>query len=381
MGIRIGLIFNRYRSDGGTERITQNAFEALAADDVQWLVLTRRWGGAQPPNVRVIVCPAFGIGRTWRLAAFARAVSRRLATLAVDVVQSQIPIRDADIFRADGGAHAEWIRQRRRQGGLLKRLWRRASIYTGLKLRMERRMYAGRRLKAVICNSEMVRSDIRRHYPETKAQLHVIHNGVDLERFTPNQARRDLGAETRLALGLAATDTVFVFIGSGFERKGLATAIRALAHTDRSAHLVAVGRDSRMHAYRRLARRLGVANRTHFLGAQEDVRPYLWAADALVHPALYEAFGMVIVEALSAGVPVLASNRTGAALAAVDEAHTGAVFDALDGEALASAMGDIVRRGVEERAAARKACEAAAAPFSLQNMRKQLLDFYREFQP
>lgn len=379
MRLRIGLIFNRYRSDGGTERITQSAFEALADDDVQWYVLTRRWGGVQPANVRIIACRVFGIGRAWRLAAFAWAVRRRLAGLAVDVVQSQIPMREADIFRADGGAHAEWIRQRRRQGGVLKRLWRRMSIYTRLKLRMERQMYAGDRLKAVICNSAMVRADIQRHFPETAARLHVIENGVDLAYFARSQARRECGAGIRAALGLTPRQTVFVFIGSGFERKGLASAIRAVARAGDDVHLVVVGRDKRRRAYRRLARRLGVAARVHFVGPQDDVRPYLWAADALVHPALYEAFGLVIMEALAAGLPVLASNRTGAALAALGPTDTGWTFDALDVATIASAMQARTRWDAARITRAQQACEAAAAPFSLERMRERLLVFYREF--
>lgn len=381
MGIRIGLIFNRYRSDGGTERITQNAFEALAADDVQWYVLTRRWGGVQPSNVRIIVCRAFGIGRTWRLAAFARAVRCRLAWLAVDVVQSQIPMREADIFRADGGAHAEWIRQRRRQGSALKRLWRRMSLYTRFKLRMERQMYASARLKAVICNSEMVRADICRHFPETRARLHVIENGVDRAYFARSEQRRECGTRTRHAFGLTSAKAVFAFVGSGFERKGLASAIRAVARAGDDVHLLVVGRDKRLRAYRRLARTLGIAARVHFVGPQEDVRPYLWAADALVHPALYEAFGLVIMEALAAGLPVLASNRTGAALAAVRHPDTGRTFDALDVDTLASAMRDMAHWDADRRARARHACEAAAAPFSLERMRERLLAFYRDFQP
>lgn len=381
MGIRIGLIFNRYRSDGGTERITQDVFESMAGDDVNWLVLTRRWAGARPANVRIVSCRAFAIGRAWRLAAFARTVRRQLASLTVDVVQTQIPVNCADIFRADGGVYVEMIRQRQRQGSVLKRLGRQLGIYNRLKLRMERDMYAGRRLKAVICNSEMVRSDIRRHYPETAAQLRVIHNGVDLERFTPTEARCEQGAETRRALSLDSSSTVFVTVGSGFERKGVASALQALARSTNKAHLVVVGRDSRMRVYKGIARRLGIAERVHFVGPQKDVRPYLWAADALVHPALYEAFGLVIIEALAAGVPVLASNRTGAALAVVENLETGTIIDALDIEALASAMDRIAQRGAGEHAAASNACKEAAAPFAQHNMREALHDFYREFQP
>src|SRR5690625_2572142 len=107
MVIRIGLVFNRYRSDGGTERITQDVFGSLAAADVQWYVLTRSWGGEKPANVQFIECKAKGIGRSRKWACFTRHVERRITELNVDFVQTQIPLRNAHIFRADGGTHIE----------------------------------------------------------------------------------------------------------------------------------------------------------------------------------------------------------------------------------------------------------------------------------
>lgn len=374
---RIALVFNRYRSDGGTERITQDALQVLAADAVQWYVITRQWGGPRPAHVRIILCRVWALGRVWRLWAFGRVVRRQLAQLSVDWVQSQIFLREADIYRADGGAFADWIVQRRRQGSLWQRLARWLSPYTRLKLRMERRMYAAPRLKAVICNSEMVRRDIQHHFPATQAKLHVIENGVDLAHFQPTAERLARGQDIRLALGLELTAHVLIFIGSGFERKGLATALRALARAGQDSHLLVLGRDSRRRWYQRLARRLGLAGRVHFLGPQTDTRPYLWAADVLIHPALYEAFGLVIIEALAAGVPVLASCKTGAGQAALVSRQVGQLHDALDEAGFARSIEHMAAAGTEDRQARRQACLAAARPFALEIMRDRLLAFYR----
>src|SRR5699024_10132747 len=108
-------------------------------------------------------------------------------------------------------------------------------------------------------------------------------------------------------------------------------------------------------------------------------RPYLWAADALVHPALYEPFGLVIIEALAAGIPVLASDHTGAALSVIHDTQTGAIFDALDTDALATAMQRLAQQTTTERQASKQACMIAAAPYSMAAMRTRLLDFYRNF--
>ncbi|MES1939152.1 glycosyl transferase group 1 [Salinisphaera sp. T5B8] len=379
MGIRIGLIFNRYRSDGGTERITSSVFDALAEDDVEWVVLTRRWGGELPANVKVIECRPFAIGRRWRLQAFVRALESQLSTLSVDFIQSQVHLPQVDIFRADGGVHAEWLDQRRRGAEPLSRWWRRFGGYHRDKLRMEQQMYASDQLKAVICNSYMVRDDIRRRFPDCRAKLWVIENGIDVAYFKRDESAIDIGRRTRAELGIPEDAPVFLCVGSGFERKGVKTAIAALAKTDARAHLVVVGRDSRMGAYQRMARAHGVDARTHFTGSQDDVRPYFWAADALVHPALYEAFGIVIAEAMAAGLPVIASERTGAARAMVAGPETGCLLDALDIEGFANAMQQYAERNRAAGERSRISCEAIAQDYSIARMRRELLEFYDEF--
>jgi len=103
-------------------------------------------------------------------------------------------------------------------------------------------------------------------------------------------------------------------VGSGFRVKGLDRAIRSLSELDDAtrAHtrLVVVGQN-RPTEFAMLARKLGVSERVHFLGGRHDVFDWLLASDLLVHPARSEAAGMILLEALTAGLPVLATDVCG----------------------------------------------------------------------
>ena len=104
-------------------------------------------------------------------------------------------------------------------------------------------MFADPALKAVICISQMVRDDVRAHFADRRAsKLHVIYNAVDPARVRPAGARR---IARRCARGSASPTTTssFLLVGSGYARKGVPAAIRALARLPAAARLVVVGRD------------------------------------------------------------------------------------------------------------------------------------------
>jgi UDP-glucose:(heptosyl)LPS alpha-1,3-glucosyltransferase len=109
-------------------------------------------------------------------------------------------------------------------------------------------------------------------------------------------------------------DKLVLMVGSAFKTKGLDRALRALAALPealrRRSCLVVVGRGENA-PFLRLARRLGVEDRLHLLGGRDDVPRFLLAADLLLHPAYTENTGTVLLEALAAGLPVLATEVCG----------------------------------------------------------------------
>ncbi|MBI4734806.1 MAG: glycosyltransferase family 4 protein, partial [candidate division NC10 bacterium] len=119
-------------------------------------------------------------------------------------------------------------------------------------------------------------------------------------------------AKRRASLGLPIDRRILIFAGSGFARKGVEQILHAMALLPRDDLLLVVGRDKSARAYHRLAQRLGIAARVRFLGVRNDLADLLAAADVLLHPALYEPFGNVVLEALACGCGVIVSDRVGA---------------------------------------------------------------------
>ena len=141
-------------------------------------------------------------------------------------------------------------------------------------LAAERRLYASPRLRQVICISRMVQTEIHERFGLPRERLPVIYNAIDSAVVQSGSCRR-IAANVRARYGIADDACVFLLVGSAYARKGVGRALEALAAVPAPAHLLVVGRDRRPAQYAALARRLGVAHRVTFAGAQTDPRPLL----------------------------------------------------------------------------------------------------------
>ena len=325
--MKLAIIRQRYTPFGGAERFLERALASLGDDGLEVTVIAREWpAGAQSAYRRVLLKP-FAIGRAWRDAAFARAACREVASGGYDLVQSHERIPCCDIFRAGDGVHREWLAQRARRRPPLARMLDRLSPFHRRLLAAERSLYTSPRLRAVICNSRMVRDEIVGHYGVDARLLHVIPNGIDGQVFHPDLRRHR--TETRQRLGIPEDAPLFLFVGSGFERKGVDLLLDLWPRVDADAHLVVVGRDSKMERYRQRAAASGLAGRVHFTGPQKEMGPWYGAADVFVLPTLYDPQPNAALEALSCGLPLLTSSKCGAA-ELVTPGVNGETMDALD---------------------------------------------------
>ena len=140
-----------------------------------------------------------------------------------------------------------------------------------------------------------------------------LYPGVDLERFAPDPGAR---ARIRRVLGVGSdTRPLVAFLGSDYRRKGVDTLIAALARAARRAWI----RDRRRTApiaalrFESEANAAGLGARVHWLGVQPDPQRWLAAADLMLFPTRFDAFGSAVLEALACGVPAVVSRRAGAA--------------------------------------------------------------------
>ncbi len=368
-GPRVALVRSRFDAFGGAERFVQSAVAALSAQGATLTLVTRRWPDG---DGSAIVLDPFYLGSLWRDRGFARAVCAELPRRHFDLVQSHERIACCDVYRAGDGVHAEWLAQRARIQSPLARLGTRLAPHHRYLLAAERALFTSPRLRAVICNSEMVRGEIAARFATPADRLVLIRNAVDGARFHPG-LRAELGPAVRAQLGIPAGAAVFAFVGSGFERKGVGPFLHALARRREPAWGLVAGRDKRAARYRALAARLGLADRVRFLGGVSDVRPYLACADAFVLPTLYDPFPNAALEAMAAGLPVVTSGKCGAA-EVVREGESGFVRDALDVAGLAECLDRLDPDSARRLGGAAREAVAGLTP---EAMGREYLDLYR----
>lgn len=370
--MRIALVRQRYTPYGGAERIVAAALPALERAGVDVTLIARRWQGWGARQVLQVAPPYLGrLSRDWT---FARAARRAWRRRGFDLVQSHERIPGCDVYRAGDGVHARWLEVRRAEAGIAERLAIGASPYHRYLCAAEKAMFEHARLRAVICNSRMVRDEIRARFRIAPEKLQVIYNGVDLARFSP-KLREELRAAARAELGAAPRDTVFLLVGSGFWRKGVDTAIRALARSgEKGLKLVIAGRDREAGRFEALARRHGVTGRVRFVGGREDVRPLYAGADCFMLPTRYDPFANTALEALAMGLPVIVSERTGAA-EVLRPGENGWTCQAGDAAGLARRMLE-ADRALRDGPRLGEAARASAERFGIDDMAGRLAALY-----
>jgi len=343
---RLLLIARPFVFHGGVEQATAGLVGALVehGHDVH---LATPPGQRPIPGVthhRLSLPPLPGAARLLALAVAARAIAGRGGW---DVVQSHERTLCQDVYRAGEGCHRAYLASRDEPAG--------RAFYHRVVLALERRAFAV--TPRIVAIARRGKREIETLYGVDPGRVDVVYNGVDLERFHPRN-RRTLRAAARADAGVPPGAWTLLFVGSGFERKGLATAVAALAALDDPAsRLVVVGRGDEA-AHRALAARLGVADRIAWLGPRPDVERWYAAADVCVLPSRYEPFGNVHLEALASGLPVVASREAGGS-EVVEDGASGRIVDPRDHHAVARAIEEL--RAVPERA---EAARRSAEPFT-----------------
>ena len=299
--MKVALVCRPFSFHGGVETATAGLLGGLlAAGHEVALISTRR----QPdvPGIPVRRVPVIRHPSALRLLSFAMAARNAAARLGYDLVQSHERGIQQDLYRAGEGSHEAYLEAMGRRAGL--------DPYHRLVCALERRIFQLRAARHVVAISARGRADIGRRYGTDARHLTLVYNGVDLQRFHPDNRARHR-ARTRAALGIDAGAWIVLFVGSGFERKGLGPLLEGFAHVAEAGSRLIVAGKGNVPRYRGLAARLGIAEHVIWTGPQAGVEKLYAAADLVALPALYEPFGNVHLEALASGVPVLSSVGAG----------------------------------------------------------------------
>jgi glycosyltransferase involved in cell wall biosynthesis len=208
---------------------------------------------------------------------------------------------------------------------------------------------AGRWTDRLVVISGEDEAAARRHrIVPARRLVHMPGIGVDTGHFAPDAVPAEAPAQVRQELGIPADVPLFAIVGELNRNKRQSDAIAALGTMQhRAAHLVLAGEGPERPALERRAAAAGVADRVHFLGVIDDVRPVVRAATALVLPSHREGLARSVMEALALEVPVIASTARGNRELVGDD--RGLLFGTADIPGLAAAMDWLADHPAERR--------------------------------
>jgi UDP-glucose:(heptosyl)LPS alpha-1,3-glucosyltransferase len=305
---------------GGAEQFVALLTRRLYADHgFQFSVLANRWEGHHP-GVTFSKIPILTFPKFLTTPSFAWFVRRRLSAGSFDLIHSHDRIFDADLFTLHGIPHRYWVRNIRQK---------RMSLYDTATARMEKTLVCESGCRKFVAVSNLTNDIFLREYRVDPEKVTVIHPGVEPEDYRIPD-REIVRAGIRAVYGIAEDEFVLVFASMNFEIKGLDTILEALGRLKASgvsARLIVAGKGNE-NKYARLARDAGVAANVIFTGRLDKdtlIRHYL-AGDAYIMLSVFDTFGMVVLEAMAAGLPVIVSGNVGAK-DVVREGENGFVID------------------------------------------------------
>jgi len=309
--MKIAFIRSEYDPYGGAEKYTQTLMDSLIERGVEVHLFARQWIASGNTRLHFHTIGGPRTPSLLRHASFVFSVRRAIRREEFNLIQSNERTLCQDVYRAGDGVHARWLELRASHQNFLSRLLVRINPFHRYLQWLERRLLEQPDLKAVIVNSNMVRHEITSRFQIPNERIHTIYNGVDIKRFRPEN-RLTIGNQLRSECGLVDEIPVVLFVGSGFERKGLGHLLRGMALAGGRAQLWVVGKGNK-RPYQKLAQKLGLMSQVTFWGPHQDALRFYAAADIFGFPTVYDPFSTAVLEALATGVPVITTAQCGTA--------------------------------------------------------------------
>lgn len=305
--MRLAFALYKYFPYGGLQRDFRRLAEELQRRGHHCRVYCISWQGELLAGIDLRLVPVAGVSNVRRNRRFLRWLQ---ADLAADPVEGLIGFNKMPGLDLYYAADPCFLDRALHQRPWWYRLGARFRHFAAA----ERAVFGVDSRTEILLISATEQRKFQQYYRTPLSRMHLLPPGVSRDRRAPTDAAAR-GERKRRELGFASDACLLLLVGSGFITKGLDRAIRALAALcrrlpGRDIHLLIAGQD-RERRFRRQARRQGVMDRVAFLGGRDDVADLMFAADVLVHPARSEAAGIVLLEALVAGLPVVVTDVCG----------------------------------------------------------------------
>lgn len=308
--MKLAFCLFKYYPYGGLERDFLQIAKACHARGHDIHVFTMHWEGEIPAGFHVTLIKPFGLTNHSRAKSFANKLSSYLSKTEFDVIIGFNHLPKLDIYFAGDPCFAKKAQQKH---PILHKFLPRYSVFT----KLEEAVFSKKSHTQILLLNPTHQQDFIHYYHTPKKRFTLLAPGINEDRRRPlDQISRRHAL--RKKYDIHDNEKIILMVGSDFKRKGVDRALLAMSklppHLKEKTHLWIIGKGDAKPQ-----------ERVIFFGTRDDVVEFYAAADCLLHPAYQETAGMVLIESLAAGLPVIVTQNCGYA-AYIQRANAGIVI-------------------------------------------------------
>lgn len=304
--MKVAFCLYKFFPFGGLQRDFMRVAKTVAGRGHEVRVYVQSWEGDCPPEFEVIKVPVKSHTNHGRNAEYSAWVQAHLKQHPVDRTVGFNKMPGLDVYYAADVCYAEKVE---REKGFFYKLTGRYRHYAAF----ERAVFEKGAKTCLFMLTDRQIADFKKHYQTENERFLILPPGIYPDRKYDRQIP-DAYQTYREKNGISPEQRLLLQVGSDFTRKGVDRSIEALAALPDTLRnntvLFVVGQD-KPGRFAALAEKLGVKQNVHFFSGRNDVAELMAAADVLMHPAYQEAAGIVLLEAIAAGLPVIVTEVCG----------------------------------------------------------------------
>jgi UDP-glucose:(heptosyl)LPS alpha-1,3-glucosyltransferase len=306
---KIAVVIPKYGLVGGAEGFAAELTERIARNNRYEIhVFANEWLKESPRilfhKILIISFPKF-----LTTLSFAYFTGRKITTMNFDLIHTHERIFQADLFTMHGIPHRIWVTEVRKKN---------VSLFDVATRWVEKCLVQNQRCQRFLTVSRLVKEKFLQEYGHVDSKrIQIIYPGVDIQRFQ-RLDRNECRQEIRRHWGIDTKDFVILFVSMNFEIKGLAELMAGLAklkskYPPKKFKLLIIGKGN-VRKFGKLARQLGIQDHVLFLGVvhKEMLDRIYLAGDIFAMLSQFDTFGIAVLEAMAASLPVLISGNVGA---------------------------------------------------------------------
>jgi len=304
---KIAVVVPKYGLVGGAERFAYELTERLSLNEkYDFHVFANKWQ-SDSDRITFHKVPIIRFPRFLTTISFAWFANRKISKMNFDLIHTHDRIFDADIFTMHGIPHRIWVYEVRKK---FMSLFDRATCWA------EKRLVNNARCKKFLPVSSLTKEKLLQEYIIEPEKIQVVHPGVDIEKFQRFD-RESCRKEIREHFGIDSSDIVVLFVSMNFEIKGLDYVMAAIgkakaSYPSHNLKLFIVGKGD-YKKYGALAQKAGIKDNVIFAGVhKENLEKIYLASDIFMMLSRFDTFGMTVLEAMVASLPVIISSNVGA---------------------------------------------------------------------